>query len=187
MIPEHLEWALQEGRIIQTDSGSGHTRLHRLADLVLPTGRILIGRPGPPDEPSPVRPSVAPGRYPVFASLIGLPANRQNLAFVLARFEEEPPVTWEEAGTFFTDCGTGCLMDESSVPLLEETLRNTPESWRLLYGLKSGVFGNGDCSLMLNAASGANAILFETFDSRYPCFLGKGKSGAAACLVVDCR
>jgi hypothetical protein len=189
MIPDGLQWALDEGRLVQTDAGSGRTKVRRLADLVLPTGRVLLGYPGSPhiNEPSPVRPSVAPGRYPVLASLADTPAGYRDLAFVVARFEEGPPLAWEEAGAFFTDSGTGCLMDESCVPLLERRRESDPTFWTLLYDLKSGVFADGDCNLVLDEGSGANAVIFATHDSRYPCFLGRGRDGRPAWLVVDCR
>jgi len=189
MIPDGLQWALEEGRVVQTDAGSGPARVRRLADLVLPTGRLLLGYPGSPliNEPSPIRPSVAPGCYPVLASVVDTPAGYRDLAFVVARFEDGPPLAWEEVGAFFTDSGTGCLMDESCVPLLERRRESDTEFWSRLYDLKSGVFTNGDCSLVLDERSGANAVVFATHVSRYPCFLGKGHEGRPTWLVVDCR
>ena len=50
-----------------------------------------------------------------------------------------------------------------------------------------GVFEGGDCSLVLDESSGANAVVFATQDSRSPCFLGTGREGRIAWLVVDCR
>jgi hypothetical protein len=189
MIPEGLQWALEAGRVVQTDGGSGPTVVRRLADLVLTTGRVLIGYPGSPlvNEPSPVRPMVPPGRYPVFASLADLPTGYRDLAFVVVRFEDEAPLVWEDAGAFFTDSGTGCLMDEGCVPLLERRGDADPDFWRLLYDLKSGVFGGGDCNLVLDEATGANAVVFATHDSRYPCYLGTSRDGRARRLLVDCR
>jgi hypothetical protein len=189
MIPQGLQWALDEGRVVHTDAGSGPARVRPLADLVLPTGRVLIGYPGSPlvNEPSPVRPSVAPGRYPVLASVVDLPGGYRDLAFVVARFGEEPPLAWEGVGEFFTDSGTGCLMDETCVPLLERRREGDPDFWRLVYDLKEGVFGGGDCNLVLDQASGANAIVFATHDARYPCFLGTGREGRPVWLVIDCR
>jgi hypothetical protein len=189
MIPEGLQEALEGGRVVQTDGGSSPTRVRRLADLVLPTGRVLIGYPGSPlvNEPSPVHPLVPAGRYPVFASLVDLPSGYHALAFVVVRFTDLLPLTWEDAGAFFTDSGTGCLMDEASVPLLKSRWEAHPNFWRVLYDLKSGVFGGGDCNLVLDERSGANAVVFATQDSRYPCFLGKGGDGRATWLVVDCR
>ena len=47
------------------------------------------------------------------------------------------------------------------------------------------VFEGGDGSLPLDEASGGNAIVFKTLDWRYDCYLGRSRSGAPACLVVD--
>src|SRR5437588_733691 len=82
-----------------------------------------------------------------------------------------------DAGAFFTDSGTGCLMDDGYVPLLESRREANPNFSRLMYDLKSGVFEGGDCNLVLDEPSGANAIVFATHDSRYPCFLGTGREG----------
>ena len=189
VIPEGLQRALEAGRVERTDAGAGPITVRRLADLVLPTGRVLVGYPGSPrvNEPSPVRPSVAPGRYQVFASLVDLPRGCRELAFVVVRFDEGPPVSWEEAGAFFTDSGLGCLMDESCVPLLERRREAGADLWGLLHEVRDGVFGDGDCNLVLEEASGANAIVFATHDSRYPCFLGTGQGARPVWLVVDCR
>jgi hypothetical protein len=192
VIPRHLDWAFQEGRTLRTCVGTGPTTLRRLADLVLPTGRLLLGYPSSPhvNDPSPVRPTVAPGCYPVFASLVNS-KGRKSLAFVAVRFEDVAPAAWEEAGSFFTDSGLGCLMDESCIPLLESLRTNAPDFWRLLSEAKMGVFADGDCNLLLEPTTGANAIVFKTFDARYPCFLGKSgpepQSACPVCLVVDCR
>src|SRR5262245_36045580 len=162
MSPEGFGWALEGGNF-QTDGRAGPSTVRRrLADLILPTGRIIIGYPGSPlvNEPSPVRPLVSPGRYPVFASLAELPGGYRELAFVVVCFEEGPPLAWADAGAFFTDSGTGCLMDESCVPLLEKRGEADADFWRLLYDLKSGVLGGGDCNLVLDEATGANAVVF---------------------------
>src|SRR5262249_9716467 len=121
---------------------------------------------------------------PSFADLL---SGYRPLAFVVVRFAEERPLTWEEAGAFFTDSGTGCLMDEACVPLLEVRRAAGPHFWRLLYDLKSGVVDGGDGNLVLEEPSGANAVVFATQDSQYPCFLGRGREGRIVWLVMDCR
>jgi hypothetical protein len=175
--------------MIGTPEGCGPGNVRRLADLTVLSGRILIGLPGSPpiDEPSPVRPEVPPGRYAVFASLVELSGSRR-VAFVTARFAAEEPVSWEEAGAFFTDFSTGCLMDEDFVPLLEARAASEPEAFcRLLFEVRIAVLTDGDGSLLLDVKTGANAIVFDLFDSRYPCYLGRDRGGKPVCLVVDCR
>jgi hypothetical protein len=188
-VSKHLGLAFQSGRKLRVEGGTGVTRVRRLGDLLLQTGRILIGYPGTPyiNDPSPVRPEVPPGQYPVFACLVDLPKGLVRLAFVSIRFAEEAEAAWEEAGSFFTDSGTGCLMDESCVPLLEKRGEGNPGFHEELRQVKAGVFTDGNCSLPLDPKSGANAIVFRTFDSRFPCFVGKDRLGKSVCLVVDCR
>jgi hypothetical protein len=191
MIPRHLDWAFQEGRSVRTAGGRGLTVRRRLGDLVLPTGRMVLGLESPPSHPvnvpSSVRPAVPSGRYPVWACLAEHPRGHRSVAFVTVEFRPVPPARWEGAGKFFTDSGTGCLMDEAC--LNRPAGGDAPwfKSWEDWDALKRGVFGGGDCSLVLDPASGANAIVFKAFDWEYPCFLGRGPDGQAVCLVVDGR
>jgi hypothetical protein len=148
---------------------------------------VLLGYPGSPhvNVPSPVRPTVPPGRHPVFASLVGPPDGHTLVAFVVVRFEDGPPAVWEEAGSFFTDSGVGCLMDEGGLPALERTRADDPTFWERLDAVKTGVLAGGDGNLAL--CGGAHAVVFATQDSRYPCYVGRGLSGRPVWLVVDCR
>ncbi len=188
MIPDHLDAAFEDGRLVQTPGGDGRTVRRRLSDLILPTGSLLLGYPGSPliNEPSPIRPVVAPGRYPVWASVAWSDDRRPvGVAFVVVEFVPGASRRWEGAGSFITDSGTGCLMDKSVIGRLEQR-RSDSADWRAeFFALRMGVFGNGDCNLPLDPATGANAIVFKTFDGRYDCFVGRGDGGEPVCLVVD--
>src|SRR5262249_57828891 len=83
LIPRHLDWAFQAGRLV------------------------------PVNVPSSVRPTVPPGRYPVWACLAEHAARHRSVAFLTVEFRPGPPTRWEAAGRFFTDSGTGGLMDEA--------------------------------------------------------------------------
>ena len=129
---------------------------------------------------------VTPGRYPVWASVAWSGDGRPvGVAFVVVGFAPGAPRRWEDAGSFFTDSGTGCLMDESAIERLEQ-LRAGQADWITgFFALRMGVFGDGDCDLPLDPVTGANAIVFKTFDGRYDCFVGRGDGGKPVCLVVD--
>ncbi len=188
MIPDHLDAAFEGGRLVQTPGGAGRTVRRRLADLILTTGSLLLGYPGSPlvNEPSPVRPVVTPGRYPVWASVAWSGDGRPvGVAFVVVEFAPGVPRRWERAGSFFTDSGTGCLMDESAIGRLEQLRSDSTDRFAAFFALRMGVFGDGDCNLPLDPATGANAIVFKTFDGRYDCFVGRGDGGEPVCLVVD--
>lgn len=182
-----LNQAFKEGCRIRTPGGVGITRRRRLADLILPTGELTLGFPGYNfvNVPSKVHPVVEPGRYSVFISAALPRAGHAMFAFLTVLFSDEPVVTWEAAGDFFTDSGTGCVFDRSLTDRLRERADGFQfEEWRQL---KMGVYEDGDGSLRLDEVSGANAILFRTFDWGYNCFVGKGRSGRPACLVIDGR
>lgn len=188
MIPWHLDWAFHTGRPVRTPGGWGRTVRRRLADLVLPTGKIILGLDSPPthqvNEASKVRPVVPPGRYPVWASLAEHGEDRRSVAFVTIEFRPGLVSRWESVGAFFTDSGTGCLMDETCLEAPGSGWAMTYEEWR---ALKNGVFGGGDCSVICDPKTGANAIVFKTYDWSYPCFLGQDRSRQSVCLVVDGR
>jgi hypothetical protein len=186
-IPENLQWAWEDGRTVQTLGGGGVTSRRRLADLVLPTGRVALGLPGDGmvNQPSTVQPEVPPGRYPVTVSLARAPEGYVSVAFVVVEVAPGIPVAWEPAGGFFTDSGDGCLYDASLATLLTEAQERL--GWQAWYERKCAVLQDGDGSVPLDPTTGANAIVFDTYDWFYPCFIGKDEVGCTLALVVDCR
>ena len=187
MIPRNLHWAFEEGRRVHTPRGAGKTKRRRLADLVLPSGRLVMGYPGDGmvNQPSGVQPQVLPGAYPVHLGLAMYKNGQVTFAFATVSFADAETVSWEEAGEFFTDSGDGCIFDASMTDLLRAKRAQMPwEAWRQL---KTGALTDGDGSLLLDEESGANAIVFRTCDWSYGCFIGRDSSGQAACLVIDGR
>jgi hypothetical protein len=187
MIPWKLHLAFQDGRRVRTAGGVGVTQRRRVADLLLPSGALSMGYPGDGliNDPSKAHPAVPPGRYPVFISFARHPSGFQTVAFVTVCFTADRVVRWEPAGSFFTDSGDGCVFDHSLADALRTKRRALgPEEW---FRLKHLVYEGGDGSLVLDGESGANAIVFRTLDWQYDCFIGRGRSGAPACLVIDGR
>jgi hypothetical protein len=155
---------------------------------VLPTGQIMIGFPGGPsyvDSPSRVRPVVPAGRYEVFISVVGGTSGWATFVFLTVRFSNGTAKRWKSAGSFFTDSGTGCVFDHSLTDALHRRRSEVGhEGWQ---NLKLGIQGDGDCSLVLDDVSGANAIVFKTLDWGYDCYLGHDDSDRPVCLVIDGR
>jgi hypothetical protein len=191
VIPSDLHLVWQDGAMIwtRTQAGTGPAAVHSLGEITLLSGRLLLGfpcSPWPGNQPSSVRPEVPPGRYPVVAALVEGSPGVFHLAFVTVHFEKDDPASWEDVGGFCTDDRVGCLMDEDFVPLLEGLQGSDPEGfWSRLEQVKGGVLAGKPCSLVLDAKTGANAVVFDTFDS--PCYLGRDRHGKPVCLVVDCR
>jgi hypothetical protein len=85
MIPQNLHWAFEEGHRVHTLAGIGKTQRHRLADLVLPSGKISTGYPGDgfSNKPNKFQPQVPPGTYPVFINVVRNKGAAGTFAFVV--------------------------------------------------------------------------------------------------------
>lgn len=187
MIPTNLHWAFEEGHRVDTPAGSGKTLRHRLADLVLPSGRLATGYPGDGlvNQPNSSQPQVLPGSYPVFITVISNRRNSEAFAFVAVHFTNARTLSWEAVGNFFTDRGDGCIFDASLTELLRQKRNEMPqEEWRLL---KGAALRGGDGNLILDKNTGANAIIFRTCDWSYNCFIGRDDRGQTSSFVVDGR
>lgn len=187
MIPSNLLWAYEDGHPVRTLGGDGVTIRRRLADLLLPTGRLALGFPGTDgvNVPALVGALLPRGCHPVFVTLAHHDSGGVSTAFALVCLGTGLPVTWEPAGAFFTDSGDGCLYDASRATQLAD--RRSEMGWQAWWRLKESVLLDGDGSLLLDEVTGANAILFPTYDWHYPAYLGRGESGQPVGLVVDCR
>lgn len=186
MIPPNLHWAFENGHRVFTPAGKGRAFRYRLANLVLPSGRLAIGYPGEMvNQPNAIQPQVSPGSYPVFISVIRNKNISGVFAFLTVHFTSAKPSSWEAVGEFFTDLGDGCIFDASVTELLRRKRETMPrEEWGQL---KQLALQGGDGNLLLEASSGANAIVFRTCDWSYKCFLGRDERGEVSSFVVDGR
>ena len=152
--------------------------VRRLADLVLPTGRLLVGLPHvTANSPTRAVPQLPPGRYPVYLNCCTF-----LFAFAVVKVSDRPVKVWEPARSFFTDSGTGCFVDAAYGKALAENL--TSQSG---FDIKHGVYDDGDGGFLIDPSTGANAILWKTLDCRYPCFIGRAADGEVAQVVADGR
>ncbi len=187
MIPEDLHWAFEEGHRVHTLAGTGKMKRHRLADLVLPSGKISTGYPGDEfsNETNQFQPQVPPGIYPVFINVVRNKGAAGAFAFVGVSFTNIITVSWELAGRFFTDSGDGCIFDVSVIDLLrKKKSQMSREEWGQL---KTAALHDGDGNLILDKNTGANAVIFRAGDWSYNCFTGRDKSGQITSLVIDGR
>lgn len=186
MIPYNLHWAYEEGHQVQTPGGKGKTQRRQLANLVLPTGNLLIGYPGDDKFNVPTEVHISPGTYSVFVTLARHKrSGSSTIAFVTINFLPTQPVRWEKAGEFFTDTGDGVLLDVGfRDQLRRKKSEMSLEQWQ---ELKMSALENGDGNLVLDDNTGTNAIVFRTCDWLYECFLGRDMDNHLACLVIDGR
>ena len=162
MIPQNLHWAFEDGHRVDTLAGKGKMKRHKLADLVLPSGKISTGYPGDgfTNEPNEIQPQVPSGSYPVFINVVR-PDKRGAgaFAFVAVSFTNTRTIAWESMGHFFTDSGDGCIFDTSVISLLQKKKSEmTREEW---FQFKTAALHGGDGNLILDEKSGANAVVFR--------------------------
>ena len=187
MIPQNLHWAFEDGHHVHTIAGTGKMKRHRLANLMLPSGKIATGYPGNgfSNEPNTFQPQVPPGTYPVFINVVRNKGAMGAFAFVGVNFTNQNVVSWEPVGQFFTDSGDGCIFDASVIELLREKKNQmSREDWGQL---KTAALHDGDGNLILEERSGANAIIFRAGDWSYNCFIGRDNQRQISCLVIDGR
>src|SRR5262245_6782516 len=186
-LPSNALWdAFTDGCRFQTDDGGLVTvRVADAGPLVLPTGRIVVSDPMLDPFNKPFSVAVRADTYPVLLSLVN-----EEVALVMVRFSEGAPVRWEAAtpATFSVDSATGCLMDHKVGRFLRRKAEDDnydKYSRRFQEALEEheGMWG----SYRVDAASGANVVLFRTWggDGEFPSFFGYNAAGQVDCLVID--
>lgn len=188
-IPLGLDRSNQPGRRIRTPHGKGITEVRRLADLLLPSGHVIIGFPGETviNQPSEIIPAVTPGSYPVFLTVVNRRSTPESLfrpfAALTVLFKDSSPVRWQSAGSFFTDSGDGCIVDREAISRLRSYCCADLERW---LKLKYETLADGDGSIPFQDIQ-ANAIVWKTADWTYDAFLGLDADGQIVRLVIDGR
>jgi hypothetical protein len=178
--------AFTDGHRFETDDGKSMTT--RIADagaLVLPTGRIVVSDPMLDPFNKPFTVAVPADTYPVLLSLI-----KDDVALVMVKFAEGPPVRWQAAKpeTFGVDSATGCVMDHKVCRFLRRKAENDKydkyiRRFQDALEENEGLWG----SYCVDAASGANVVLFRAWggDGAFSSFFGYNAAGEIVCLVTD--
>lgn len=204
---EHTDFALafRDGATINDSQGAVATiQVQALGDLVALTGQIIACDPLTAVAPRPFAQSVAPGRYPVFASVAMLADGDQRVACVMLRLREAPVARWEMArmagqddvelgeDEFFgypVDAGIGSFMDAHAAAALDARYESD-ESYdeALIDALEANRAQSWDyANITLDDANGSNLVLFASGwgDGVYASYWGYDADGAPVCLVTD--
>ena len=204
---EHTDFALafQDGATISDAQGALATmRVLALGDLVAPTGRIIACDPLTALEPTAFAQHVAPGSYPVFASVAALVNGDQRVACVMLRLREATVTRWEMArmegqesvtldeGEFFgyaVDAGVGCFMDARAAVALDARYESDESYDEALINAMEASRANGweHANVTLDNASGVNLIMVESGwgDGVYASYWGYDAHDAPVCVVTD--
>jgi Protein of unknown function (DUF4241) len=168
--------------------------------LELPSGSIIAADPVYAAKASPFSRRIAPGRYPVDASIVDAGTWGKKVAFVRIKLSDSVPTTWElahttednELNTFFVvDSGVACFADPAAANLLGRALsafnKSHPDS--NYYDSPSVEFHGGpSCNHRPDPASPLNVIMFDSGlgnDPMYSSFWGLDSGGRAVWLVTD--
>lgn len=204
---EHTDFALafRDGATITDAQGAIATiQVQSLGDLVALRGQIIACDPLTAVEPRPFAQRVAPGRYPVFASVAMLADGDQRVACVMLRLREAAVARWEMArmegqdnvelreDEFFgypVDAGVGCFMDAHAAATLDARYESD-ESYdeALIDALEANRGQNWDyANITLDEANGANLVMFASGwgDGVYASYWGYDADGEPVCLVTD--
>jgi hypothetical protein len=201
-----LERLLTVGSRYADDHAEYVIERHRLADVVLPTGRVVGCDPMTySDDAEPFTVTVAPGRYPAWAWVAVLYKGeaewQRRVAALQLEIREDRPSRWEQAlvgdqdvadlgeDQFFgygVDAGIGTLFDVKAGQLLAEWDWDDLEEVFVPDPYPSTPVP-GAVNAVLDETTGANIVSTSSGwgDGAYPTFIGYAASGAVASFVTD--
>lgn len=180
----------------------------RVADLVVPSGRLVICDPFDSPETEPFDFEVPAGRYPVSLLLADL-RDEKVLAYVAMEFSDEPSRAWElapvhgdeelrrwndpEHAGFHVESGVMALLDEdlaaglvdiSSSEQAEEDFQKLVRR-ELGKGRRANNFRSGWASVEVEP--GLEMFVLEVDKGMYRTHLSRDAEGRPALIVVDLR
>jgi uncharacterized protein DUF4241 len=160
-----------------------------LPDVVLPTGRVVVGEYLLTPEEWAVDLTLAPGRYPVHATLARYPdRNFDSVALATLVVSTEPIVRWEEAGVVAVDGGSTTIVSVEGAQALIELIERDEAEW--LAFNEEDMFESlaaHDYLATEVAIDGVNLAHFTSGvgDGGYPVFVGYDAADRPTRIVVD--
>ena len=190
--------------VVATVRGDVRCVVHQIADLVLPTGRVVACDPLVFPESEAFTVTVAPGTYPVSLAVAQVGEVDQRVAFARVQFVPGEVVRWEmallpdqdpatlrpnEIFGYGVDAGTGCFMDEETSRLLASRMSEDEELDQAIVDAmdRTNVPTWSWADIHPSAGDPANCVAFGSGwgDGVYASYFGYSQSGAAVCLVTD--
>ncbi len=194
--PEYLKAALQDGYSVRNIK-----LVHRpVADLSLPTGRLVACDPFVCPDAEPFSLSLPRGRFSVVLIIAEI-ATGQRVAFALIHFSRSTPIRWEmlpagsqdisnlKDGQIFgygVDSGTGCFMDSSASRLLNDAMRKDPDYYETLTKEMDKTYRH-TWSWLDTKFGDANLVAFSSGygDGFYATYVGFDSDNEISTVVTD--
>ncbi|QDT28355.1 hypothetical protein Enr10x_36970 [Gimesia panareensis] len=175
-------------------------RERNIADLHLPTGKLIASDAIVFMDPLPFKLKMPTGTFPVILSIAHI-AEDQRVAFARIRFRDTVPVTWKmlsvegeppgklQEGDIFgygVDSGTGCFIDASAAKVFDEKLTSDPNYFENLLDAIERTYVNTWGWLDLPFGKG-NLVAFSSGfgDGFYATYAGFDADGKLAVVVTD--
>jgi len=198
-----LSIAFEDGVTAPVQEGEVKLATHRVAKIILTTGRVVACDALIPEE-EPFTQPLPPAEYPVILSVATFADKDQRVAFAGIRVRDAEVVAWElalragedpsklELGQIYAfpvDSGTACFMDVEAAKALARRLQHGKRSAdELIAELQKHYVNTWDwAEIRPDAKVKANAVLFSAGygDGDYASYFGRDARGNVACLVTD--
>jgi hypothetical protein len=204
----YLNYAFQEGSIVQIGSDKATIEVLEIGALNLPNGQIIATDPFTDPDRSAFVHQVPPGNYPVILSLVSFKGlDWKTIAAAMVRFSQAEPKTWhlalipgqdtstlaqDEIFGYPVDSGTGAFLSPQAAKLHKKSLFALPSIPNIKYmqTLSDQMDQNKETGYWLVTKldePDINAAFFSSGygDGFYASYWGVAEDGEVVCLVTD--
>ena len=161
-----------------------------LPDVVLPSGRVVIGEYLLDPEGLALEIDLPPGSYPVHATLARYPdLEFDDVALATLVVSSEPTVRWEEAGVIAVDGGSTTIVSAEGVQALSDLFDRDQDGWSAFFeeDMFESLAAHDYLATELAVAGDVNLAHFSSGvgDGGYPVFVGYDAADRPTRIVVD--
>ncbi len=158
-----------------------------VGEVALPSGRVIVGEYLFDAEPLDFR--VAPGRYPVHATLARYgDQESDSVSFATLVLSQAPTVRWEDAGGIAVDGGTTVITSVEGRDLLNQAGEEGEDEWLAqLEEIYDSLTAHDSLATEWDLTPQANLAMFSSGigDGGYPVFVGYDAADRPTRVVVD--
>ena len=177
----------------------------RIADLVLPTGRLVVCDPLYGPEAEPFEHTMPTGRFPVYA-IVAKMRDEVRTAYAVVEFSDIRPHRWEIAhlrgeepprwnadrGGFQVDSTVAAFMDDQTADVLVDVLHYSEDEDELERAIRREFRRNRRSGMQIPIAdvpvdprTGGNLVAFDADAGTYVTYLGFDGEERVAMVVLD--
>ncbi len=158
-----------------------------LGDITLPSGRVVVGEYLFEQEPLDL--AVAPGRYPVYATLARYQEQPfDSVSYATLELSDAPTVRWEDAGVIAVDGGTTTFVSVEGRDLMRDAFDQDQDAWmdenEVIF---ESVIAHDwlGTTYALTPELDLAIVSSGIGDGGYPVWIGRDATGAPTQVVVD--